>query len=96
MYKMYSSRKRGEEMTKAEQFARLNGVKPQRGNYYGGAFHDRYPLYQDAKSVLEVMMKRDDWEDFILNYDRYEIWLQFILNPDKLLDEAIKWCEVKK
>lgn len=66
---------------------------------------DRNPTFTDAKSILEVMMKmikRKDCIDFIekrvgtrIGLIPY-IHLHFILNPDKLLDEAIKFCEEHK
>jgi hypothetical protein len=78
-------------MTKAEQFAKLNGV-------------EWYCYYSDAKSILEVIDKRPDGKLFYaklmysgdnveaIDDDGY-IDRDYILNPDKLLDEAIKWCE---
>lgn len=85
-------------MTNAEKFARLNGIESIKdGEVY-------YPDFEDAKSILEVMMKREDWIFFrekIGTWDCYggnNVWqsrinLDYILNPDKLLDEAISWCE---
>ena len=62
------------------------------------------PTFSDAKSILEVMQKRDDFGDFLIQkvgklhlaesdklYAYVEIY--YVYNPDKLLTEAIKWCE---
>ena len=99
-------------MTKAEQFAKLNGIEwnttdPSHIN----------PFFTDAKSILEVMMKRKDWDEFlkIIGWDSINkiiksvkadvldcevtihgvdvMQLEYILNPDKLLDAATEWCE---
>ena len=78
-------------MTNAEKFAKLNGIDSIKdGEGY-------YPDFEDAKSILEVMKKRIDWSNFVKSYgswgevDTFSIY--YILNPDKLLDEAIKFCE---
>jgi hypothetical protein len=62
------------------------------------------PTFLDAKSILEVMMKRDDKEQFLAWIGMYgqggfecpeaSEWIEeYILNQDnKLLTEAIEWC----
>lgn len=85
-------------MTNAEKFCKLNGIE---WNAREGHFNDFVgnPKFTDAKSILEVMMKREDWLNFAGSIGGYnpsrsvKIDLYYILNPDKLLDEAVKWCE---
>lgn len=108
-------------MIKAEQFCKLNGVCWH--DYTGeDEFECRIcheslfltkdnPTFTDAKSILEVMMKRDDW--YVENWKEPQgflwkigtrdigtgpimIYLNYILDPDKLLDEAIRFCEKNK
>ena len=66
-----------------------------------------HPTFTDAKSILEVMMKHKKWNMFcriigtvefeeVNNEWANEICLYYILNPDKLLDEAIKFCKENK
>jgi hypothetical protein len=102
--------RKDQEMNKSEKFARLNGIEWQEGytiwpsedkaNSQG--FYPRThvkgnnPTFTDAKSILEVMMKREDWNKFYkdkLVWSYAAIQIDYILNPDKLLEEAIKWCE---
>lgn len=75
--------KEGGVMTKAEEFARLNGFEWMIGE-----------AFTDAKSILEVMITRKDWMEFV-GCKLYNRWILFdyILNPDRLLDEAIKFCK---
>lgn len=112
-------------MTKAEQFCKLNGIHWHKwkitgthdeGVYYyckcgqASEFEPETP-FSDAKSILEVMMKRNDYSNFLckvgaiipidngIEIIRYIEYLDifYILNPDKLLDEAILFLEeVKK
>jgi hypothetical protein len=64
------------------------------------------PTFTDAKSIIEVMEKRDDFMDFVNSYavglaycDRQgkylggSIYIEFILNPDELLGKAIMFCQ---
>lgn len=91
------------EMTNAEKFCKLNGIKPIMGAYTAGAYQYDYPDF-DAKSILEVMDKRPDGKLFYahlmysgdnveaIDDDGY-IDRDYIKNPDKLLEVAVEWCE---
>jgi hypothetical protein len=95
-------------MTKAERFAKLNGIEklcnlercPRVENKCDVCTLPVKFRFTDAKSILEVMMKREDWDSFLSWIDWYpqdgqddDQWIKdYILNPDKLLDEAIRWC----
>ncbi len=65
-------------------------------------FQKENPTFTDAKSIIEVMMKREDWDLFSTrignawyagNGYTNKIDIYYVQNADKLLDEAIKWCE---
>jgi hypothetical protein len=93
----YDSKLDYSNQTNAERFAKLNGIKPIMGAYTAGAYQYDYPDF-DAKSILEVMLKRDDWDYFIQVISGRVTslgWHYWVLNPDKLLDEAVKWLAVK-
>lgn len=79
---------------------RYNISDPRLG-YNSNPVHN-HPTFTDAKSILEVMMKREDWRMFCRTIgtvwhseEDYEddICIYYILNPDKLLKEAVKWCD---
>ena len=64
----------------------------------------KIPTFHDAKSILEEIMKRKGFYRWVaalnglsLDEDNHlinnAIAVEYILNPDKLLDEAIKWCK---
>ena len=62
-----------------------------------------HPTFTDAKSILEVMKLRKDYRGFVRvigddfgkqgRISEFFIEDYYILNPDKLLDEAIKFCK---
>lgn len=64
-----------------------------------GKTTDKYnlddPTFPDAKSILEVMMKRDDWFVFASCLCAERILL-YIFRPDKLLTDALEWCREHK
>lgn len=88
-------------MTKAERFARLNGIEWSKLqiNTDGLNCHrlqPNNPTYADAKSILEVLMDRDDWEEFVPSIGTFvggiaHIHIYYIRHPDKLLEEAVKY-----
>ena len=99
-------------MTQAEKFCRLNGIctggKINSDGiclYCGECIEShKIPCFHDAKSILEVMMKRNDFYRWVavlngLSLDEDDclinnaIAIDYILNPDSLLDEAVRWCE---
>lgn len=94
-------------MTRAEQFCKLNGIEPTYKFLIGLPSEEIYSTFTDAKNILEVMMKRNDYNNFLckvgaiipidngIEIIRYIEYLDifYILNPDKLLDEAILFCE---
>jgi hypothetical protein len=65
--------------------------------------HACNPTFSDAKSILEVMKARNDYRGFVRavgddfgksgRISEFFIEDYYILNPDKLLTEAINWCE---
>jgi hypothetical protein len=97
------------EMTPAQRFAELNNIHWQkdytiwpsedkmdtRGFYPRTHVKGNNPTFQDAKSILEVMKLREDWNNFLINMGRWvgHIHIDLIFNPDKLLEVCIKWCE---
>jgi len=105
-------------MTPAEEFAKLNNlwhevIESHDFGYEGYTkcscgrkdCHKFNPIFSDAKSILEVMMKRKDWNLFSTCigsawYDgcgyTNKIEIGYILNPDKLLTAAIEWCREHK
>ena len=108
-------------MTNAEKFAKLNGIHWHEwriaGTYDGDIFyyckcgqqsgHELEITFSDAKSILEVMQKRDDFGDFLhtkvghittptRNEQYAYVEIYYVYNPDKLLDEAIKFCKENK
>lgn len=87
-------------MTPAQRFAELNGIEPTYKFLIGLPSKEIYPTFQDAKSILEVMMGREDWHEFvpvvgIHHGDEGWVYINivYIDNPDKLLEVCIKWCE---
>ena len=82
-------------MTPAEEFCKLNGIESIKdGDSY-------YPYFDDAMSILEVMMKRKDWDDFVdkigdVILDNEYINIIYVINPGKLLNKAIIWCKDNK
>jgi len=100
-------------MTKQEKFAKLNGIEwqesytiwPSEDKANSQGFYPRThvkgnnPSFTDAKSILEVMGRRDDWYKFVdqLAFNSNDFLYKFIefyiFNPDRLLEIAIKWCE---
>ena len=68
--------------------------------------HELEITFSDAKSILEVMKLRKDYRGFVRvigddfgkqgRISEFFIEDYYILNPDKLLDEAIKFCEENK
>lgn len=102
-------------VSKAEQFAKLNNIHrhefefiSDQSGYKCGVCGEKtkyaydYPRFSDAKSILEIMQKRDDFGVFICQVGKIKLngeaevnaylEIYYILNPDKLLDEAIEWC----
>ena len=90
-------------MTKAEQFCKLNGIE---FSIKINSFECPYcgsESFTDAKSILEAMNKREDFGFFLpkvaivatnncSGVAEVFIHISYILNPEKLLDEAIKFC----
>ena len=96
-------------MTKAEEFAKLNGIeKISCLALNSGETIYLYPSeFRDAKSILEVMEKRNDFGNFLhtkvghittptRNEQYAYVEIYYVYNPDKLLDEAIKFCKENK
>lgn len=72
------------------EFCKLNGIRCY-------AWEDEYPTFPDAKSILEVMMKRDDFSAFMMDkinccWADDAIPILWILDSDKLLQKAVEWC----
>lgn len=61
---------------------------------YRSTFPPPNHTFPDAKSILEVMMKREDWKLFItiIVCDLYTFIHKFVLSSDKLLAAALEWC----
>ena len=95
-------------MTPAEEFAKLNEVHWHQGNMYLNrrfgcsecGSNEPNPTYSDAKSILEVCMKWKDYKKFIKKVGGSGMWswvrTEYILNPDKLLAEAITFRKENK
>lgn len=56
------------------------------------------PDFPDAKSVLEVMMKREDWRRFQGSLCLFPevVPVEFIMDSDKLLQKAVEWCRERE
>jgi len=99
-------------MTNSEKFAKLNGIQWHEPNkrmideciacgLSCKVCRDQNPTFTDAKSILEIMMKRKDFYLFLRRLSDIHfgytnnINIDYIINPDKLLDASIEWCEEK-
>ena len=97
-------------MNKSRIFANLNGVKRHCFLLKCARYEENCNIcglpvkfrFQDAQSILKVMMKRDDWDDFAHKHFPsglgvyYAIPINYVLDASKLLDMAIEWCEESK
>ena len=106
-------------MTLAERFARSNGIHWHRGSIYQAEDGSRRfgcaecgsvlpnPTFSHPEEVLEVMMGRSDWFDFLPEIGSYvddkymgkvnqEIYVEYIIEKDKLLYVAVEWCDRHK
>lgn len=107
-YTEYDSKLDYSNQTKAERFAKLNGIEWNEGKTkkekcscgevtFLSNPTDQNPTFTDAKSILEVMENRleDPWKfiEWISGKVTSLGWTYWVKNPDKLLDEAVSWCE---
>jgi len=81
----------------AREFSELNGI-PCTGSH--GYLDGKECTFSDAASILEVMILRKDWIDFMKSlygdYVEDMIHLDYILIKDKLLKAAVEWCREHK
>lgn len=84
----------------AKEFAELNGIRWYEWENSIGFTRRPNPTYSTAESVLEVMMKREDWDSFNriiggVTGGEKVIAIDYIIKPDKLLTAAVTWCVVQ-